>query len=121
MKLLSTLAFGLVTFGAGAVGVIVYDNFYWDKELRVQLAEKDKMLTALRDDIAALKQGLGSLSYKNAAMVTLIDASMDDTAALARSNQSAIEKVQSVIKRLARLQADLRASALDANTQTATQ
>jgi hypothetical protein len=109
MKLLSTVILGLASVGVGAGGVAVYDNFYWDKELRTQLAEKDKMMASLNDDIKNLKQGLGTLSDKNAAMLTLIDSSMDDTAALAKSNQSAIEKIQSVIKRLAKLQADLHA------------
>ncbi len=110
MKLLSTLILGLVSLGVGAGGVAVYDNFYMDKELKTQLAEKDKMMAALNDDITNLKQGLGSLSDKNAAMVKLIDSSMDDTVSLAKSNQSAIEKIQSIIKRVAKLQADLHAA-----------
>jgi hypothetical protein len=109
MKVLSTLIFGLAAAGAGSACVAAYDNFFWDKELRAQLADKDKRLAALNDDIVNLKQGLGTLSDKNTAMLTLIDSSLDDTAALARGNQSAIEKIQSVIRRLAKLQADLRA------------
>lgn len=118
MKLLSALVLGLVSIGVGAAGVAMYDNFYVDKELRAQLAEKDKMMAALNDDIKNLKQGLGSLSDTNAAMLTLIDSSMDDTVSMAKSNHSAIDKLQSIIKRVAKLQADLHDAKIQAPAPT---
>ena len=107
MKLVSTIVFALAAAGAGAAGWGLYDRFAAERELRGQLAEKDRVIAALNGDVADLRRGLGSLSDKNAALMTLVGTSLEDTAALAKSNQSALEKVQSVIRRLAKLQADL--------------
>ena len=109
MKLLNTLVFAAVSVGVGAGSVAVYDNFYWDKELRAQLAAKDKMITALNDDIEGLRDGLGTLEAKNRAALELLDSSGRDVAALAKNNQTAQEKLNAVIVRVVKLVSEMRA------------
>lgn len=107
LGLVVAIVVGAVTLGAG--GVFVAEQLYWSNELKVQLAEKDRLMAGLRADIVDLTSGLDSLQQTNAEMQALIEASLTASAEVARSNQSSVEKVRSIIGRLQKLQEALRA------------
>ena len=106
--LMAALVVGAATLGAG--GAFVAQQVYWDHELKVQLAEKDKLIQGLQDDLTGLRTGLGKLQKTNAAMQGLIDASLVDTGEVAKSNQGSLEKLRAIIVRLQRLQNDLKST-----------
>lgn len=95
---------------AGAGATFVVEQLYWDNELKVQLAEKDRLIAELNADLVGLREGLGALQKTNADMRRLIDGSLAETADVAKSNQSSLEKVRSIIVRLQKLQTEIKAS-----------
>jgi len=97
----------VIALFVGAGGAVVVDRVFWDNELRVQLAEKDTLLAALNADLDATRKGLDDLKATNATMRTLIDDAWKDTAEVARSHASALEKLRAVIVRLEALQKSL--------------
>lgn len=91
----------------GAGGAVVVDRVFWDNELKEQLAEKDALLAELNADRDAMRQGMETLQTTNTHMRTLIDEAWKDTAEVARSHSSALEKLRAVIARLEALQKSL--------------
>jgi hypothetical protein len=94
----------VATFGLGAGTVFVADKISWDKDFALRIAEKDRLLAGLQADLGSLRSELGSLQATNAAMRGLIDASLKDSAEVAQSNRSSVEKLRAVIAKIEALQ-----------------
>jgi len=101
---------GLVLFGLGAGTASVVESLYWQEQLKVQLAEKDRLVAGLRQDLDQLRSGVGALKETNANMRGLIESSLKDSGDVARSNKSSVEKLRAIIVRLEHLRTDLSES-----------
>lgn len=97
----------VVALVVGAAGALVVDRVFWDNELKTQLAERDALVAGLNADLETARQGLNDLKTTNAAMRRLIDDTWTDTAVVARSQASSLEKLRAVIARLEALQKSL--------------
>ena len=103
-KILLVVVLGVAAVSLGAGSVFVIDQWYWQDQLKVQLAEKDRLIADLHKDLDDLRTGLGTLQQTNMAMRNLIDASLKDSGEVARSNKSSVEKLRAIIVRLEQLQ-----------------
>jgi len=90
--------------GLGVGLTVLAENWYWDNELKAQLAQKDELMGELKRELEDLSAGVGALKETNDSMRTLIETSLKESTEVARSNRSSVEKLRAVILRLEALQ-----------------
>ena len=105
MKFLAILGLCVAAAGVGAGTVFVADKIYWDNELKVQIAGKDKMLADLEADRTALRSDMDTLQRLNTEMRAGIVSAMSKASAVVKNAKSAQERLEGVLTQLLVLQA----------------